>query len=190
MMMKNSVSPYFASRLGKNCAPIMAALVGAMLTSSNAMAEDLACGTPETGQERLSLRLPENVRPMTAVELHELYRDKSWKWCDGAAYMQDKGRVFKGWSGSGDRASWADGHWTVANSGKLCFEADWHVKSGPTGGTTCFLHMTDGQTIYQRKEPTGGWYVFKHSEAQDNDEISKLVPEDLASEKIKGIRNQ
>ncbi|MEI5680673.1 DUF995 domain-containing protein [Mesorhizobium sp. CCNWLW179-1] len=188
MMMESEVFPYFVPRFGKSSVTVMAALAGVMIAWSGAVAAELACGAPENGQERLSLRLPENVRPMSAVELHELYRDKSWKWCDGAAYLQDEGRIFKGWSGSGNRASWALGRWTVADSGRMCLEADWHVQTGASSDRTCFEHMTDGQTIYQRKEPTGDWYVFKHSEPQESDEFAKLVPEDLVSQKLDALR--
>ncbi|KAB2670401.1 DUF995 domain-containing protein [Ochrobactrum sp. LMG 5442] len=189
-MLKTNEFQHFTSRIGKTCMTIMAASVGVMMAWSSAVADELTCSAPENGEARVSLRLPENARPMTAVELHELYRDKSWKWCDGAAYMQDKERIFKGWAGSGARASWALGHWTVADTGRMCLEAEWHAPNGTSSDRTCFEHMIDGQTIYQRKEPTGGWYVFKHSEPQDGDEFAKLVSEDLVSEKLEKLRNQ
>lgn len=188
--MKRDVFPYFVPRFGKGCMTIIAASIGAMMGLSSATADELTCSAPNNGLERLSLRLPENARTMTAVELHELYRDKSWQWCDGAAYMQEEGRVFKGWSGSGERASWALGRWIVTDSGRMCLEADWHARTSSSSDRTCFEHMTDGQTIYQRKEPTGGWYVFKHSEPREDDEFAKLVSDDLVSEKLKTLRNQ
>jgi hypothetical protein len=130
----------------------------------------------------------QTMRPMTAVELHRLYRDRTWQWTDGAGLCQDQGRIFKAWSGSGADASWAEGRWIVTNSGRLCLKAKWHGKAGAASSSTCFSHRTDGRTIYQKKEPSGDWYVFKHAEPQPGDEFTKLVREDLVSTKLEALR--
>ncbi|WP_265516750.1 DUF995 domain-containing protein [Nitratireductor luteus] len=133
--------------------------------------------------------LPENTRVMTGVELYMLYRGKSWQWSDGAGHMQDEGRVFKAWSGSGTDAAWAEGRWIVTDTGKLCLQADWHSQADTFGGRTCFSHRTDGQAIFQKKEPSGEWYVFRHAELQEGDEFTKLVRQDLVSAKLEALRN-
>ena len=187
--------PHLGRRFG---APTLAILIGlggfatagsgVSAEESSTVTEDAACTTSVGGQEEL-MELPEGVRPMTAVELHALYANESWRWCNGAGYMQDEGRVFKGWSGSGDDATWALGRWTVTDTGRMCLKAEWHNQSGTYNDDTCFRHMTDGQTIYQRKEPSGSWYVFRHAEPLESDEFAKLVSEDLVSEKLETLRN-
>jgi hypothetical protein len=44
--------------------------------------------------------------------------------------------------------------------------------------------MFDEDTIYQRREPSGEWYVFKHAKPAAGDEFSKLVREDLVSAEL------
>ncbi|PRD41257.1 hypothetical protein C5748_22400 [Phyllobacterium phragmitis] len=133
--------------------------------------------------------VPENARVMTGVELYTLYRDKTWKWADGAGRMQDKGRVFKAVAGSGETASRAEGRWIVTDRGQLCFKAAWHTQTGTFPDKTCFSHKTYGGTVFQKREPSGDWYVFKNSEPTDSDEFSKLVREDLVSAQLEAIQN-
>ncbi|WP_163268960.1 DUF995 domain-containing protein [Chelativorans alearense] len=133
--------------------------------------------------------VPENARPMTGVELYMLYHDKSWQWPDGAARMHDNGRTFKAWSGSGPDASWATGRWIVTDTGRLCLKADWHTRAGTFDGKTCFAHRTDGQAIYQRKEPDGDWYVFRHEEPQEGGEPNILVRDDLVTAKLEALQD-
>jgi hypothetical protein len=131
--------------------------------------------------------VPESARPMTGVELYMLYRNRSWQWPDGAGRMQDEGRVFKAWSGSGEEASWAEGRWIVTDAGLLCLQAEWHGKADTFEDRTCFSHKMDGRTVYQKKEPSGGWYVFRQAQLQESDEFSKLVREDLVTEKLEAL---
>lgn len=186
-MMDETLS--LARRFGmKGLAVTIALAAGAMITSG-ASAEEAGCGTTAVGGHEDLVELPAGVQAMTATELHALYANKTWKWCDGAGYMQDEGRVFKGWSGSGDAATWTIGRWTVTDSGRMCLKGAWQGQSGSYDSDTCFRHMTDGQTIYQRKEPDGSWYVFRHAEPLDSDEFAKIVAGDLVSEKLAAIRN-
>ena len=175
-------------RSGMTGLAITIALAGGVMAVPGASAEEAGCSAPVTGQEEL-INLPDGVRAMTAPELHALYANKSWKWCDGAGYKQDERRVFKGWSGSGDSATSALGRWTVTDSGRMCLKATWHAGSGRYDADTCFRHMTDEHTIYQRKEPDGTWYVFRHADPLDSDEFSKLVAGDLVSETLETLRN-
>ena len=124
---------------------------------------------------------------MTSVELYMLYRDKSWQWADGAGRMQSDGRRFTAWAGSAEMSTWAEGRWTVTDRGRLCLKAQWHSSSGVYPNKTCFSHKRRGDTVYQKKEPSGAWYVFKNSSPASG-EISKLVSQDLVSSDLERIK--
>lgn len=136
------------------------------------------------GHAEKTLHPPAQARAMTASELYTLYGDKSWRWADGAGLMETKDRRFTAISDSGKQSSWADGRWSVTDRGRLCFLADWHTRSGINPDRTCFIHVIDGDTIYQRREPAGDWYVFKHAQPLPGDEFRKLVREDLVSAEL------
>jgi hypothetical protein len=135
--------------------------------------------------------LPASARPMTASELLLIYDGKSWKWENGAGFMRAKGRQLVAWSGNGGKFTYAQGRWSVANDGSLCFNAIWHGKQGVQKGAvpkrTCFKHMVDNGTIYQRKNTDGSWYIFKHRKPVLGDEFNKVVAKDLASARIATI---
>lgn len=131
---------------------------------------------------------PPAARPMTSFELYMLYRDKSWQWPDGAGRLEADGRRFSAWAGSGNEATWAEGRWTVSDRGRLCLKAQWHTISGVSPNTTCFSHMKLGDALYQKKEPSGDWYVFRHAKPADDDEFSKLVDQDLVSKDLEQIK--
>ncbi len=133
------------------------------------------------------VKVPAQARAMTAAELYVLYRDKTWQWPDGAGRMQDKDRSFIGWSGSGDDTRWAEGRWVLSDTGLMCLKADWYgiqAKQGKEAGKSCFRHRIYEDTIYQKKEPSGSWYVFKHAKAADSDEFKKLIAEDTVSAQL------
>jgi len=130
---------------------------------------------------------PRDARTMSAVELYMLYQDRSWQWSDGAGRMQSDGRRFTAWSGSGDKFAWAQGRWTVNDDGLMCMVAQWHSASGSGPDRTCFSHKRLGDTIYQRKGPSGSWYVFKHASHVAGDEFNKLVREDLVSGQLEKL---
>lgn len=127
---------------------------------------------------------PAQARAMTAAELTALYGDKTWRWQTGAGRMETKNRRFSAIAGSGAQSSWAIGRWTVSNTGRFCFVADWHSSSGVRAQRTCFLHRIDNGTIYQRKVPSGDWYIFKHAQPQAGDEFKNLVREDLVTAEL------
>lgn len=128
--------------------------------------------------------LPSKARAMTAAELHMLYRDKTWVWPDGAGRLQDQGRIFTGWSGTGSNGSWAQGRWILSDTGLMCLKATWHSPTEAVPNKVCFRHFTDGGTIYQRKEPSGDWYVFKHATPADSDEFKKIIAEDTVTAEL------
>ncbi len=128
--------------------------------------------------------VPTDARPMTGVELYMMFRGKSWKWKDGAGFMRDEGRLFKAWARDGKKATWAEGRWIVTDSGMLCLKATWHSKGEAAEDKTCFSHHVLDDTIYQRREPAGDWYVFKHGKPAADDEFYRLVNEDLVSARL------
>lgn len=131
---------------------------------------------------------PAQARPMTAADLHALYGGKSWQWQDGAGRLDIKDRRFTAISGSGEQSMWAEGRWSVSDAGRLCFIADWHTASGTFPARTCFVHKIDGDNIYQRKEPSGEWLVFKHAKPEAGDEFNKLVRDDLVSAELAKLK--
>lgn len=161
-------------------------LGGVPLLLSYCLSAVILTGTAYAGAE---IRQSENTRPMTGVELYMLYRDKSWTWADGAARFDDKSRQFTARTGAGDTTAWAQGRWNVTNDGHLCLNAEWHTVSGVHANRTCFSHKLDRGTIYQKKDPSGSWYVFKHAVPAETDEFKKLVAENLVSPDLATIKS-
>lgn len=128
------------------------------------------------------------TRPMMAFEIYNLYKNKSWQWDDGAGHMTDAGRQFSAWADGEKGESWAEGRWVISETGLLCFNATWHSKQGSFPAKSCFSHRVGHGTIYQKREPDGEWYVFRHTEARENDEASKLISADLVSQKRDSIK--
>jgi hypothetical protein len=133
---------------------------------------------------------PANARVMTAGELHAIYNDQTWVWSDGAGRMQSDGRRFVAWARSGASATWADGRWIITSGGRLCFKARWHSSDGSHPAKTCFVHKQHRGVIYQRKEPSGDWLIFKHAVSAEGDEIRKLTSEDLVSQELEKIKSR
>ncbi|NGO54637.1 DUF995 domain-containing protein [Allomesorhizobium camelthorni] len=133
---------------------------------------------------------PANARVVTAGELHAIYNDQTWVWSNGAGRMQSDGRRFVAWAGSGASAKWAEGRWIITSSGRLCFKARWQSSSGSHPAKTCFVHKHHRGVIYQRKEPSGDWFIFKHAVSADGDEFRKLTGEDLVSPELEKIKSQ
>lgn len=162
----------YSSHIASTCRLLAAALCVSVLALGGAsQASDIA-------------QPPAAARPMTGYELYMIYRDKSWQWPDGAGLMETNGRRFTAFSGSGDEQSLAEGRWIVTNSGRLCLQAFWFASSGIYLDRTCFAHVVHEGTIYQRKEPGGDWYVFKHATTEAGDEFNALVRQDLVSAEL------
>ncbi len=71
----------------------------------------------------------------------------------------------------------------VDDLGQLCMRATWTNAEGAARASTCFGHRKIGNTIYQRRQPDGKWYVFRHASVLPDDEFRKLVPVDTVSAK-------
>ncbi|AIM03601.1 DUF995 domain-containing protein [Sinorhizobium meliloti] len=134
--------------------------------------------------------VPENARTMTGVELYMIFQGKTWTWESGAGRMESEDRAFRAWAQSATGESWAEGRWSVNDRGQLCLMAVWHSQSAAAPDKTCFSHRTLDGTIYQKREPSGDWYVFKHAEAQTGDEFNRLVREDLVAAKLAAVKER
>ncbi|MBW8298651.1 MAG: DUF995 domain-containing protein [Hydrogenophaga sp.] len=146
-----------------------------------ALASTIALGVrPVCAQEAL----PSDAEPLTAVELFMLVEDHSWKWSEGAGRFFNKDRRFLAFTRAKDGASFGEGRFLVTDSGRLCLVATWHGAAASNEARTCFLHKQADGVIYQRREPSGDWYVLKHSPVRETDEYAKFTKEDLVSEEF------
>ena len=125
--------------------------------------------------------LPADAKPLSAIELFMLVKDRSWTWADGGGRFFDKDRRFLAFTRTKDGASFGEGRYLVTDSGRLCLLAAWHGAAATTEARTCFLHRQAGGVIYQRREEGGDWYAFKHTPLLDTDEYAKFTREDLVS---------
>ncbi len=129
------------------------------------------------------------AEPMRAAELAQIYGGKTWRWTEGAGYFAPD-RRFVAWSGSGDAASYAEGRWSVTDAGRMCFKAVWRSKAKPASQRTCFRHRKAGASIYQLKEPDGGWYIFRSNKKNSADEYNRLKKGDAATEGLEETKAQ
>lgn len=125
--------------------------------------------------------------PLSTKQLSDIYSGKTWLWPDGAAYFAPGGR-FRAWAGTGKKESFATGSWRTPGNGRLCFRAVWVSRGGAGASQSCFAHVSKSGFLFQRKEPAGEWYVFKHPTAEPEDEFRKLVPGDKAGAEVERIR--
>ncbi|MBB5701203.1 hypothetical protein FHS76_001052 [Ochrobactrum daejeonense] len=119
--------------------------------------------------------LPGGTRVMTPAEIYTLYRDKDWRWSDGAGRMESRDRRFTARVDGENGRAWAEGRWRITWSGRMCLDASWHLDQGVFPNKTCFSHRIGDGTIYQKREPDGVWYVFRHAGGRKSDEARKLV---------------
>jgi hypothetical protein len=124
-----------------------------------------------------------------AADLHQLYDDKTWLWADGAGFFAKSGD-FSAWTGSGDKASYATGFWWVNDQGVICFDGNWRTKEGAKSAITCFSHRTDGKVLYQRRDPSGAWYVFKSDPVKSGDEFERLKAGDQVEAQLETVRTE
>jgi hypothetical protein len=128
--------------------------------------------------------------PLTAGEIHALYGQKSWIWKEGAGYFSVRERRFTAWSKENGKPSYGIGRWFIPEPGKLCFRADWHAEDGSAPATTCFSHVKRSNVIYQKREPDGEWYVFKHRRARADDEFAKLRRGNYVSDRLEAFQTR
>ncbi|PDS80905.1 DUF995 domain-containing protein [Rhizobium sp. L43] len=126
--------------------------------------------------------------PLSAYELYRIYGDKTWTWDTGGGRFFDEGRRFVAWTDNKGKQSFAEGRWVVDDLGQLCMRATWTNAEGAARASTCFGHRKIGNTIYQRRQPDGNWYVFRHASVRGDDEFRKLVPMDTVSAKAHDLK--
>jgi hypothetical protein len=97
---------------------------------------------------------------------------------------------FSAWTGSGDKASYATGFWWVNDQGVICFDGNWRTKEGANSAITCFSHRTDGKVLYQRRDPSGAWYVFKSDPVKSGDEFERLKAGDQVEAQLETVRTE
>lgn len=132
--------------------------------------------------------LPRSVVALSAGELESLYGDRTWKWKSGAGRFVETDHTFLAWARSKEVDSFAEGHWQASDDGRLCIIAKWTTAEGAHDNTTCFIHLRDRGTIYQRREPDGPWYIFKTFIIQPEDEYRKLIRQDSVSAKVERVK--
>ena len=167
---------------------LLALLLPPLLLAPPAVSQQLA-RLKVTPEKTASKAMATNVSykklssPLSAYELYQIYRDKTWTWGSGGVHFFDEGRRMIAYSDNNGEQSFAEGTWSLDNKGRLCMRAVWTNVEGAAKAVTCFRHAKLGEKIVQRKEPGGKWYVFRHAEPTPDDESAKLVPEDTVSAK-------
>ncbi|MBX4959135.1 DUF995 domain-containing protein [Rhizobium lentis] len=126
--------------------------------------------------------------PLSAYELYRIYGDRTWTWDTGGGRFFEEGRRFVAWVNDKGKQSFAEGKWVVDDLGQLCMRATWTNAEGAARASTCFGHRKIGKTIYQRRQPNGNWYVFRHPSVRQDDEFRKLVSLDTVSAKAHELK--
>ncbi|MBJ6131649.1 DUF995 domain-containing protein [Ochrobactrum sp. Q0168] len=130
--------------------------------------------------------IPAGTRVMTPFEIYVLYRDKNWQWTDGSGQMVSTDRRFTARVDGEKGKAWAEGRWMITETGRMCFKADWHTEKGKFPVKTCFSHRIGDGVVYQKREPDGVWYVFRHADGRADDEARKLISISLSTEQKNG----
>ena len=138
--------------------------------------------------KKLASLSPPPSKLMSALQVRRLFLGKTWLWPDGAGYFADDSK-FAAWSGAGDKAVYGEGRWTVSAFGTLCMRATWYTKKAHGPNVTCFSHRIEGDTVFQKKLPSGTWYAFRNAPATPADEFAKLKDGDLVVQKVDEIKD-
>ena len=131
---------------------------------------------------------PEKAKPVSASELSDLFGDRTWRWGAGGARFVAERRKLVAYSEEGGNSTVAEGHWEGTDSGLLCLVARWTTKASEASKRTCFRHVRDRGTIFQRREPNGDWYVFRSNRPKPEDEFAKLIKEDTITPNVEELR--
>lgn len=131
--------------------------------------------------------LPKGTKPLSAVEMYMIYRDKTWLWKNGAGRFFSEGRKFLAWTSDDEGQAVADGRYVLTNDGRMCIVAVWTGETYSKLVKTCFLHRKDRGTIYQKREDAGGWHLFRSFEPAETDEAKKLIESDEVSRRTAEI---
>lgn len=128
---------------------------------------------------------PKGAHAMTPFEVVKLYRGKTWMWPAGGGFFEPGARFFAWSSEPGKSPSYALGRWMAMEDGRMCMKAKWFSSAGKGApATTCFAHSVAGNVVYQRRMPSGDWYVFRADPPAADNEFAKLKDGDLVKAKI------
>ena len=144
------------------------------------------CQSGDSGSGVEDIASSDPAKVASAADVRAIYMDKTWVWQDGAGYFAESGH-FTAWSGTGDKTTYANGLWWVDDKGQLCIDAKWRMTNVAKANITCFDHRRDGNVWYQKKVPSGSWYVFKSDPGKPDDESEKLKRGDLIAAKLQTI---
>lgn len=115
---------------------------------------------------------------LSASEVVDMYKDKTWRWPTGGGRFDSQGRRFTAMTEENGKKSIGEGTWSVDSLGKMCMNATWTTDGKSAKAMTCFSHGRLGNVIYQKRLPMGDWYVFRSAKPRASDEFSKLVKTD------------
>jgi hypothetical protein len=148
----------------------------------------VALFTPQPGFAQKATRLSKTPAPLTAEEVVAIYRNKTWNWPTGGGRFIGEGRRFIAVTGENGKQSLGEGTWTVDDKGRMCMRATWKTGAVSAKANTCFAHGRIGNVLYQKRQPNGDWYVFRHSPPRATDEFSKLVNADGVTMKALALK--
>lgn len=128
--------------------------------------------------------------PMSGDQLFAVFNNQTWQWETGGGFFAARQRAFIAWSSEGGKPSYGEGRWFTTGAGKFCFRAKWTSLDGAANAVTCFSHRINGNTIFQKREPDGEWYVFKHAKRTKGDEYMKLKKGNYVYHPLKKMKRQ
>ena len=144
----------------------------------------LALCAPQVSWAQSATKPMKTPKPLTAGELYTIYHDKTWKWPTGGGRFMSEGRKFVAVTESNGTSSLGEGTWTIDGKGMMCMRGKWKTGGSAAKANTCFAHGKIGNVLYQKRQPDGKWYVFRHNPPRADDEFSKLVKEDRVTMKV------
>jgi hypothetical protein len=127
-------------------------------------------------------------RPLTAAAVKKLFGGKTWLWQGGGGYLDPNGSFVAVVGTDAASGTYAEGKWEVNDKGQLCHTEEWRSRSGTSNASTCYTHHAWGGSIYQRKEPGGAWYVFRHAPARNGDPVHNLVQGNRIADQVRQVQ--
>ena len=127
-------------------------------------------------------------RPLKAEAVRKLFSGKTWLWQGGGGYLDPSGSFVAVVGTDAASATYAEGKWEVNDKGQLCHTEDWRSRSGTSNASTCYTHHSWGNAIYQRKDPTGPWYVFRHARSRSGDPANNLVQGNRIADQVRQVQ--
>lgn len=127
-------------------------------------------------------------RPLKAEAVRKLFSGKTWLWQGGGGYLDPDGRFIAVVGTDAASGAYAEGKWEVNEKGQLCHSEEWRSRSGSSNASTCYTHHAWGNGIYQRKDPDGTWYVFRHARSRNTDPANNLVQGNRIADQVRQVQ--